>query len=70
MNIEFAVEELRERLNVNKGRFQEISRSHGLSYSWLCKFAAGTQTNPTVGSLEALRVALDAIDSEPPAKAA
>lgn len=76
MSIEIAVEQLRVRLNANKGRFHEIAASQGLSYSWLCKFAADKQKNPTVGSLEALRVALDAFERGPepsisvPAKAA
>jgi len=66
MSIEIEVERLKERLNAHKGRFQEIASEYGLSYSWLCKFAANKQGNPTVGSLEALRTALDAIEKSPP----
>lgn len=32
---------LRERVNAFKGRFPVLAREAGVSYSWLCKFAAG-----------------------------
>lgn len=32
---------LRERVNAFRGRFPALAREAGVSYSWLCKFAAG-----------------------------
>ncbi len=33
---------LREKVNEHKGRFPALAKEARVSYSWLCKFAAGT----------------------------
>ena len=53
------IEQLRSQLRACRGSLPSISRSSGLSYSWLTKFYAGKMRNPTIGSLERLKRALD-----------
>ena len=53
------IEQLRSELRSHRGSFPSISRASGLSYSWLTKFYAGKMRNPTVGSLDRLKRALD-----------
>jgi hypothetical protein len=36
------------------GKFREISRISGVSFPWLCKFAVGEITNPTINSVAKL----------------
>lgn len=52
------IETLRTELAARKGAFGEIARVSGLSYSWVCKFAAGARRNPTITSIELLASAL------------
>lgn len=56
MNIN--IEKLRADVAALKGRLPELAAKSGLSYSWLCKFAAGRQLNPTMTSIEKLSAAL------------
>lgn len=65
-----SMHQIRDRLNACKGNFPGIAAMSGLSYSWLCKFAAGVQTNPTFASLEKLERALDELQVQQSAKAA
>jgi transcriptional regulator with XRE-family HTH domain len=68
MNID--IEKLRADATAVKGRFPELAAKSGLSYSWLCKFAAGRQLNPTMTSVEKLSAALAQMSAAPESKAA
>jgi transcriptional regulator with XRE-family HTH domain len=57
---------LRTRLRQHEGRYIEICRDHGISYSWLTKFAHGAAENPRVESLQRLHDALAHYDTPPP----
>ena len=52
---------LRAELVARKGKYRQISRSSGLSYSWLCKFARGRMQNPTMATIGKLRTGLSAV---------
>ena len=69
MNLETYVSDLRSRLREAPVTQREIARLAGpeISFSWVNKFATGALKNPSVGSLLALKRALDALA---PAKAA
>lgn len=58
------VTDARKRLRVFQGQYPAISRSTGLSYSWLTKFAQGKMTNPTLRNLGPLLDALDSMEAE------
>lgn len=58
------VEETRARLVKFHGRYPEIGKSAGLSYSWLTKFAQGRALNPTMRNLEPLISALDKLEEQ------
>lgn len=68
MNIN--IEKLRADAAAVKGRFPELANKSGLSYSWLCKFAAGRQLNPTMTSIEKLSAALAQMSEQLESKAA
>lgn len=57
------VDETRTRLVKFHGRYPEIGRMAGLSYSWLTKFAQGRALNPTMRNLEPLQRALDELEA-------
>lgn len=58
-------EAARARLVGYAGRYTEIAqRNPELSLSWLSKFANGKTDNPTVGTLQNLIDALNALDAE------
>lgn len=65
-----SMNQIRDRLNARKGSFPVIAAMSGRSYSWLCKFAAGVQTNPTFASLEKLERALDELHAQQSSRAA
>jgi len=52
------VNDTRGRLARFHGRYPEICKSSGLSYSWLTKFAQGRANNPTMRNLEKLQAVL------------
>lgn len=52
-----------DRLRRHEGRYAEISRTSGVSYSTLVKLAQGVSDNPTVASLQQVIEALDAFEA-------
>ncbi len=44
------------------GRYRYVSEKSGVSYEWLCKFAAGKITNPTIENISKLEVFLKSHD--------
>lgn len=71
MDNESSIEAIRVQLMGVKGHYPKIAQISGLSYSWLCKFAQGSQRNPTLKSIDALRKAIDAFaQTDRPSKAA
>jgi len=56
---------IRSNLNLRRGRWAELARQSGVSYSWLSKFARGLIENPGLRTLERLSAAMD--ESAPPA---
>lgn len=58
------LDDLRSRLQAYKGRFPEIAQRSGLSYSLICKLGQGARTNPTLGTVQSLVRALDALEAE------
>ena len=66
MTTDFSIASLRERLNAQRGNWPRLAEISGLSYSLLCKFAAGTRSNPTFDSIERLDSALRAIEQQAP----
>ena len=53
------------RLRGHEGKYAEISRRSGLSYSTLVKLAQGHMDNPTVGTLQQVIEALDDFEGVP-----
>jgi len=65
MDAQTLSDQTRVRLQAYEGRYAEIARRFpDLSQSWLSKFANGHKDNPTVGSLQSLIEALNALDQE------
>jgi len=50
---------IRSNLNLRRGRWAELARQSGVSYSWLSKFARGLIENPGLRTLERLSAAMD-----------
>lgn len=51
---------LRDRVNLHKGRFQALADEAHVSYSWLCKFAAGAIPCPRADTRARLYAATEA----------
>jgi len=59
-----SLDQIRARIQLHRGRFPDISRLSGLSYSLICKIAQGHRTNPTFDTVRALVGALDRLDAQ------
>ena len=57
------VEQVRTRLKGFHGRYDEIRRASGLSYSWVTKFAQGLVKNPTMRTLTCLQAAMTTLEA-------
>lgn len=51
---------LRDRVNLHKGRFPALADEAGVSYSWLCKYAAGAIPCPRADTRARLYAATEA----------
>lgn len=63
MDAQTLLEETRDRLRKLEGRYAELSRVSGLSYSSLTKLAQGHADNPTISSLQLVIEALDTFEA-------
>lgn len=65
------VSDIRSRLVQFQGRYPEIARVHGFSYSWLSKFARGDRgARPSFETVSKLKAALEKLEAERDAVAA
>jgi predicted transcriptional regulator len=57
------IERLRRDVAAQRGRFDELSSSCGMSKSWISKFAAG-RFDPRWSTIQRVRAAVDAMAEE------